>query len=296
MGRPVLVVMAAGMSTRFGTPKQLTPVDGLGRCLPDYACFDAALAGFGAVVFVLRAELEAEFRRTVGARAARRMEVRYALQSLGALPEGFAPPPGRVKPWGTAHAVLCAAEAIAGRPFAVVNADDFYGRVPYAAIYDFLARDGGPNVHAMAGYRLDATLSPGGGVSRGICEVDGDGLLRAIREVKGIARRPDGAIASGRGEALRGDEVVSMNLWGFGEGFCGHLAERFGAFLRGGLSADPFGAEWHLPAAVGAMVAEGSARVRVLPARAAWHGMTFADDLPRLRGAIAALQGDYKEK
>lgn len=296
MSQSVLVVMAAGMSRRFGELKQLTPVDGCGRCLPEYACIDGALAGFESVVFVLREEIRARFHQSVGRRVARLMDVRYAIQGPEGLPAAILAQ-GRTKPPGTAHALLCAQEAVGDRPFAAVNADDFYGRPAYAAAARFLEREGGPGLHALVGYRLADTLSGEGGVSRGLCTADENGYLLSIRELRDARRAPDGGLvatdAGGGRVFLPEDAVASMNLWAFSPGFFPALQEGFARFVREDLPADPKGAEFALPDAVGAAMRQGLARVRVLPSGSKWMGITHPGDLPRLRAAMEALQADY---
>jgi hypothetical protein len=281
---PTLLVLAAGMGSRYGGLKQLDPVGPGGETILDYAVFDAVRAGFGRVVFVIRRDFEKEFREKIGARYAGRVAVEYVFQSRDALPGGAVPPAGREKPWGTGHAVWCARGAIAG-PFAVVGADDFFGAEAFRRLAEFLARPagpaGGPHRFAMVGYRLDRTLSEHGTVSRGICRVGPAGKLMAIEERHGI----DGAALAAGG--LRGDETVSMNCFGFTPAIFSALEAQLGEFLAA-RGADPK-SEFYLPAAVSTMIAQGAATVDVLPTGDSWFGVTNRADKPRVEAALAAL-------
>jgi NDP-sugar pyrophosphorylase family protein len=290
---PTLLVLAAGMGSRYGGLKQIDPVGPSGETILDYAVFDAARAGFGRVVFVIRRDFEAVFRAQVGARYAGRIGVDYVFQALDALPGGAVPPAGREKPWGTGHAVWCARDAIAG-PFAVVGADDFFGAEAFRQLAGFLSRPagpaGGPHRFAMVGYRLDRTLSEHGTVSRGICRVGPGGRLESIEERTGI----DGTALAAAG--LRGDETVSMNCFGFTPAIFPALDAQMRAFLaaRGGEPKS----EFYLPAAVSAMIAQGAATVEVLPTGDSWFGVTNRADKPRVEAALAALvaAGVYPRK
>jgi hypothetical protein len=289
-----LVVMAAGLATRFGGPKQLAPVGPAGEALLDYDVFDAARAGCRRVVFVTRAELMDAFRAHARDVLGDAVEVTLVEQRLDDLPGGAAPPPGRKKQWGTGHAVLAARGVVTG-PFAVCNADDRYGPGAFALLAAHLRAERGasPPVHALAGYRLDATLSPHGGVARGVAVTDAGGLLRRLEEVRDV-RREGGGIAgtgaAGAPLAFAGDEVASMNLWGFSDTVLPALAEQFVEFLDAA-GGDP-GAEFLLSTALNAQVAAGRARLRVLTAPDRWFGMTFAADVPAVRGTLAALVRD----
>ena len=290
--KPVLVAMAAGAGSRFGGPKQLTPVDSEGRCLVEYACADARNAGFETVVFIIREEHEAEFEKGISRRVREDlgMKVRYAYQKLDDLPDGFTVPEGRVKPWGTTHAVLCASDAADGAPVLIINADDYYGSEPYALMYKFLSEESRADLHAMAGYRIGDTLSESGGVTRGIC-VAKNGELAGIVETQGIVRREDGFVAAleGEGDVLPEDAVASMNMWAFGADFLKKMQGEFDAFLRDTVPGNPLKGECLLPDVVGNMVKAGKARVRVLPVSAQWYGMTYAQDLPLLEKALARM-------
>ena len=289
MSSLTLVVLAAGMGSRYGGLKQLDPVGPGGETVLDYAVFDALRAGFARVVFVIRRDFEEVFRERIGSRYAGRAEVDYVFQSLDALPAGFTPPPGREKPWGTGHAVWCAAGALRGN-FAVINADDFYGADSFAQLARFLGAARGPEF-AMVGFRLANTLSEHGTVSRGVTASGPDGDLRSIVEHTGIAAGEVGA-----GRRYSGEEIVSMNCWGFTPDLLPGLDAEFRGFLAA-RGAEPK-AEFYLPAAVSALIGRGGARVRVLPTSATWFGVTYREDKPRVQAAVAALvySGAYPER
>lgn len=284
-----LLVLAAGMGSRYGGLKQIDPVGPSGELLLDYAVFDAARAGFERVVFVIRREFEAEFRGKIGARYSGTMAVDYAIQSIDDLPAGFAPSSDREKPWGTGHAVWCARGAVREN-FAVINADDFYGADALAQLAIFLAATKRTEF-AMAAYRLADTLSEHGAVSRGICGEGPEGTLRAITEQTGIV-----AAEVGPGRKFSGAETVSMNCWGFTPAVFPLLERYLGEFLlaRGGEAK----AEFYLPAAVSAMIARGDASVRLLPTTASWFGVTYREDRPQVQAALTELvrRGDYPAK
>ncbi len=275
-----LVVLAAGMGSRYGGLKQIDPVGPSGETVLDYAVFDALRAGFTRVVFVIRRDFEALFREKVGGRYAGRVAVDYVYQSLDALPTGVHVPEGREKPWGTGHAVWCAREAITGN-FAVINADDFYGADSFAQLATFLTgRKGGE--FAMVGFRLAKTLSEHGVVSRGITTAGTDGRLQSIVEQVGIAADEVGARRK-----FSGDEIVSMNCWGFTPAMFPGLDAQFQEFLA--TRGSELKAEFYLPAAVSALIGRGGATVQVLPTESTWFGVTYRDDKPRVQAAIAAL-------
>ena len=291
MSNPALVIMAAGMGSRFGGPKQIIPVDEEGQIIIDYSLYDAYRAGFRKVVFVIKKEMEADFRERIGDRIAPFFDVRYVYQTLDALPEGYSVPEGRKKPWGTAHAVACTRNEIS-EPFAVVNADDYYGASAFEEIYRFLAEDRGENEHAMVGYQLRNTVTEHGQVARGICQIR-DGYLTDVVERVHIEKRGDDAAYiddDGREIPLPGDTIVSMNLWGFRPRFMDELWARFPAFLDKALAENPTKAEYFLPTVANAQIHEGIGTVRVLTTDSVWHGMTYAADLDEVRAAIAALR------
>jgi NDP-sugar pyrophosphorylase family protein len=281
-----LVVLAAGMGSRYGGLKQIDPMGPSGETVLDYTVHDAARAGFGRVLFIIRRDFADAFRASVGERFAGRVQVDYAFQELNDLPEGGVLPVGRVKPWGTGHALWCARAALHG-PFAVVNADDFYGAHSLAALAAFLrAQSGGVAhgvpVYAMVGFPLGNTLSEHGAVSRGVCTVAADGALRDIEEHTGIL-----AAEVGAGRRYDPATPVSMNCWGFTPEFLPQLDAGWRGFFaaRGGEEK----AEFYLPAAVNALVQAGAARVRVLPTADHWFGVTYREDKPRVQAALAEL-------
>jgi len=284
---PTLVVLAAGMGSRYGGLKQLDPVGPRGEIILDYSVRDALAAGFGKVVFVIRREMAELFREAVGARYEEIVEVAYAFQELEPLPGGRVSPPGRNKPWGTGQAVLSAASVVR-EPFAVINADDYYGPSGFQALSGFLS-DKTEGHYAMVGYRLDRTLSENGTVSRGICSVDGEGKLLEITERTSIARRADRVIEAEGNPllALTGEEPVSMNFWGFTPDLFAKLERLFQEFLeeRG---EDPK-AEFYLPAAVSSLIATGEVMVTMLGTPDAWYGLTYPEDKPTVVEALASL-------
>ena len=297
MQKPTLVVMAAGMGSRFGGLKQLMPVDDQGHPIIDFSMYDARRAGFENVVFIIKHAIEQQFRETIGRRMERIFAVNYVFQEPDVLPEGYAVPAEREKPWGTGHAVACCRGTVKG-PFAVINADDFYGAGAFRAIYDFLAAEHSTSEHAMVGYRLRNTVTDHGAVARGICTVK-DGLLVDVTERTKIEKRGAGAafIEDGREYPLTGDEIVSMNFWGFSPSMLDELWARFPAFLDRQMPADPIKSEYYLPAVANAVVQEGLGRVRVLECGEVWHGVTYREDLQSVKDAVAALKqaGVYPE-
>lgn len=285
---PSLVVLAAGMGSRYGGLKQLDPVGPSGEIILDYSVRDALAAGFAKVVFVIRREMAEIFHEAVGARYEATTEIGYAFQELDQLPGGWFAPPGRTKPWGTGHAVL-ATRPLIGDPFAVINADDYYGPSGFGSLARFLVGTS-PGHHAMIGYRLDGTLSENGPVSRGICSVDDSGHLVEIKEMTAIARGEDGVIRveGVPGGTLTGKEPASMNFWGFMPDFFEGLERLFEEFLEE-KGNDPK-AEFYLPAAVGSLIASGEARVSVLPSDDAWLGLTYPGDKSGVVAALAQLR------
>lgn len=287
---PTLLVLAAGMGSRFGGLKQVEPVGPSGETLMDYAIFDALRAGFGCVVFVIRRDFEGAFRDTVGRKVEGRVAVDYAYQALDDLPPNAPRPADRVKPWGTAHAVRAARNAVT-TPFAAINADDFYGRDSFARLGDYLRSDPHPVAGrlplAMVGYRLNQTLSEHGAVSRGVCQVSGSGLLQSVTEMTHLSPVPGGVEncpATGAPVRLTGLEPVSMNCWGFVPGLFPILEERFVAWLAA--HADDPKAEWSIPTVVNELVQDRRADVRVLPTDSSWFGVTYREDRPRVSDAI----------
>lgn len=293
MKEPILVVMAAGMGSRFGGLKQITPVDDQGHIIMDFSLYDARRAGFRKVVFIIKEAIAETFRKNIGDRMEPFFDVRYAYQELDRLPEGFTVPEGRVKPWGTAHAIACAASVIDG-PFAVINADDFYGRTSFQAIYDFLVSEAAPDRQAMVGYRLKNTVTENGYVARGCCQVR-DGLLVDITERTHIEQRPDGIVYTEDGEnfhPIDGDTLVSMNLWGFHREMMNQFTGRFAAFLEENLPRNPLRCEYYLPSVANAQIQEGLGTIRVLPTTECWHGVTYREDLQSVWDAVARMKAE----
>ncbi|HOT93239.1 MAG TPA: sugar phosphate nucleotidyltransferase [Anaerolineae bacterium] len=298
---PTLIVMAAGLGSRYGGIKQIEPVGPHGATLLDYAVYDALRAGFGKVVFVINTAIETPFRERFGTTIARHCEVAYVIQRLTDVPAGFAVPPERKKPWGTGQAVLSCKDAVTG-PFAVINADDFYGRAAFETLASHLTHaEDRDDIYdyCMVGYTLENTITEYGHVSRGICEVDDAGYLVHIREHTHIERRGADIAYTEDGATwipLPNHAIVSMNIWGFTPGLFAELERRFPIFLRENAPRLEK-AEFFLPDIVGDLVQEGKARVKVLTSDAQWFGVTYKEDRPRVQQAIRALiaQGIYPE-
>ena len=304
MKKPVLVVMAAGMGSRYGGLKQLDPVGSHGQLIIDYSIYDARRAGFETVIFVIKPEIEESFRAGIGDRLARAMEVKYVYQDLNDLPEGYRPPEGRVKPWGTCHAVLAARQAVEG-PFAVINSDDYYGPEAFREMYAYLCThpDGEDCYeYAMVGYLLGNTVTENGYVARGICREDDRHYLQTVTERTRIEKDGANARFTEDGGAtwghLPGDTIVSMNLWGFTPSFLKEAERRFPAFLDRTLKEDPLKGEYFLPSVVGDLIGEGKARVKVLRSHDRWYGVTYQQDKPTVVSAIAGMTraGLYPEE
>lgn len=296
MSGPALVVLAAGMGSRYGGLKQMDAVGPGGEAIVDYSIYDALRAGFRRVVFVVRKEIEAEFRQKVGARFEHVVDVGYVLQDLAQLPHGFHLPVGRTKPWGTTHAVLAAEGAVDG-PFAVINADDFYGAESYRLLTEHLRS--ATKEHALVGYVLRNTLSEYGAVARGVCEVDAAGLLRGVTEMtqlEHVGAHVRNTQADGRVAELTGDELVSMNLWGFRAEIFPLLREQFAVFLAE--HGTELKAECYLPATVHTLIVAGKAAVRVLPTPERWFGVTYQEDRPEVVASVRRLieAGKYPER
>ena len=302
MTDPALVVMAAGIGSRYGGLKQIEPVGPHGEIVVDYSVYDALRAGFSRIAFLIRQDMQAAFREKIGRAVERRADTTYVFQELDRLPAGFAVPAGRSKPWGTGHAVLSCKDAIRA-PFAVINADDFYGEAAFQALAQFLRkaqdRDGMYD-YGMVGYALRNTLSEHGHVARGVCEVAPDGFLIDVRERLHIESRPEGIQYTENGTdwaALSPDSTVSMNTWGFTPSVFAELEARFPCFLQANRHRLA-SAEFFLPDVVGDLVQEGRTRVKVLPTEDKWWGVTYQEDRPMLQAAIRALirKGAYPEK
>lgn len=295
MNKPVLVIMAAGMGSRYGGLKQIDPVDDFGHIIMDFSIYDAKMAGFEKVVFIIKEENLEVFKETIGNRVEGKMEVSYAFQKLDNLPEGFAVPEGRVKPWGTGHAVLSAIDQIDG-PFAVINADDYYGRHAFEAIYNFLSttEDDDKYRYTMVGYALENTLTENGHVARGVCVTDENQYLTGITERTHIAKRGDGAAyTEDDGETwveLPMDATVSMNMWGFSQSFLKELQAGFPVFLTEALKTNPMKGEYFLPTAVNNLIAEDRATVTVLKSMDKWYGVTYKEDKAVVVDAIRKME------
>ena len=295
MNKPVLVIMAAGMGSRYGGLKQIDPVDEQGHIIMDFSIFDAKRAGFEKVVFIIKKENEADFKEAIGKRIENVMEVEYVFQDINNIPEGYEVPEGRVKPWGTAHAVLSAIDVIDG-PFAVINADDYYGRDAFQKIYDFLSthEDDEKYRYTMVGYQLWNTLTENGHVSRGVCETNAEGELVRVTERTRIEKKGDGAAYTEDGGEtwvnLPVDSVVSMNMWGFTKSFLYETKEGFKAMLDEGLKNNPMKCEYYLPTVVSNLLAAEKATVSVLTSADKWYGVTYKEDKPVVVAAIKNLK------
>ena len=300
MSDPVLVIMAAGMGSRYGGLKQIDPVGVCGEKIIDFSLFDARRAGFRKALFIIKEELLPDFQEAVFQKASRYMEIQWVFQKLTDVPEGVTVPEGRVKPWGTGHAALTAARVLGDAPYAVINADDFYGREAFEKIYRFLknARDGAKLDFAMVGYYLRNTVTENGYVSRGVCQIE-NGLLQSITERTHIEKRDQGiAFTEDNGATwtpLAQDAVVSMNLWGFTPGFTAALEKDFLRFFQEDVPKNPEKAEFFLPFVVNDLLARNKAQVTVLSSADKWYGVTYKEDKETVMGAIRAMteRGEY---
>ena len=308
---PVLIIMAAGMGSRYGGLKQIDPVSSEGEIILDFSLYDAVMAGFKKVIFVIKEEIEKDFKALIEGHASKYIDVEYVYQKTDDLPCGFSVPEGRTKPWGTCHAVLACREKIHG-PFAVINSDDYYGAGAFQTMYDCLCgledKDGVYD-YAMVNYRIENTLTENGYVSRGVCEGDGKGYLKEINERTKIMakggdivyveeiKEEDGSTAEKEVKVARGTPV-SMNFWGFTESFMRELEKRFPDFLEKAVSEDPLKSEYYLPFAVEELLKEGKARVRMLESGDKWYGVTYKEDKEDVVNALRSLKdkGFYPEK
>lgn len=295
MKEPALVIMAAGMGSRYGGLKQMDPVDREGHVIIDFSMYDAIRAGFKKIVFIIKREMEQDFRTLIGRHVEGKAEVFYVFQDINDLPAGFSSPKDRVKPWGTGHAILSIRKVVDG-PFAVINADDYYGPAAFQKIYTFLTthEDDALYRYAMVGFLLKNTLSENGHVARGICEVDENGLLTDINERTHIEKRDNGAAyTEDDGKTftfLSGDCTVSMNLWGFTNSILQALEAGFPAFLEQALRENPLKAEYFLPSVVNTLLQEGKATVKVLTSADRWYGVTYQEDKAVVVAAIQAFK------
>ena len=298
MKQPVLVVMAAGMGSRYGGLKQIDPVDQEGHIIMDFSVYDAVKAGFKKVIFIIKKENEADFKAAIGDRLSKHLDVTYVFQNLKNLPEGYEVPEGRVKPWGTGHAVLSCIDEIDG-PFAVINADDYYGANAFRMAYDFLTQnqdEDGIYRYMMVGYKLENTLTENGHVARGVCVTDEKGHLQKIHERTHIERH-EGSVAYTEDEgktwtALPQDSTVSMNMWGFSESILKELKARFPKFLEENLPVNPMKCEYFLPFVVDELLGENKATVKVLKSMDKWYGVTYKEDKPVVVAAIQRMKDE----
>ena len=299
--KPVLVVLAAGMGSRYGGLKQIDPVGSHGEAILDYSIYDAYEAGFRTAVILIKEAIREDFMSTVGVRLAKSpMEIRYAYQELHKLPAGYTVPEGRVKPFGTGHAVICSGEQVGDAPFAVINADDYYGKAAFKTIFNFLSTSTDPYGYCMVGYRLDKTVTDNGSVARGICATDDQGYLTGITEQTRIEKYDGGIHYTEDGETwvdLAPDTTVSMNLMGFQPSFLQEAKSRFPAFLDKALAENPMKGEYFLPSIVQQLLTEGKATMKMLTSPDQWYGVTYAADKPVVVAALADMtrQGLYPD-
>ncbi|MCR4686133.1 MAG: nucleotidyltransferase [Lachnospiraceae bacterium] len=303
MENPVLVIMAAGMGSRYGGLKQIDPVDKEGNKIIDFSIYDAYRAGFKKVIFIIKKENEELFKEVIGNAVSNKMEVEYAFQDLNDVPEGFVIPEGRVKPWGTAHAIYCARNIING-PFAVINSDDYYGVDAFQVMYDFLTTHEDDEKHrfAMVGYKLENTLTENGYVSRGCCNTDEKGRLSDVIERTHIIKTEDGAAFSEDDGVtytpIPVDTLVSMNFWGFSKGIMAELKESLDYFFENTVAGNPMKSECYIPLEVGRLLKENKATVEILTSNDKWFGVTYKEDKPFVEASIQALKdkGVYPDK
>ena len=298
MQEPTLVILAAGMGSRFGGLKQITAVDDHGHAIIDFSLYDAYRAGFRKVVFIIKHEIEEDFKNRVGRRMEKYFDVKYVYKQLDVLPAGYAVPEGRVKPWGTGHAVMCSACVVDG-PFADINADDFYGPSAYTTLFDYLKEDRADNEHAMVAYELRKTVTENGSVARGICSVE-NGYLTDVVERTRIEKRGEDAAFTEDGVnfvPVSGSVPVSMNFWGFGKSMLRELQNRFPAWLDENLPKNPLKCEYFLPFVANSIIKEGMGSIRILNCRETWHGITYKEDMDSVVNYLAELrrQGVYPE-
>ena len=301
MKKPVLVVMAAGMGSRYGGLKQIDPVGPNGEIIIDYSLYDAKQAGFETVIFIIKKEIEKDFKESVGDRVSKFINVKYAYQDISDLPEGFAVPEERKKPWGTAHAVLAARDLI-DSPFVAINADDFYGRDAFKVIYDYLSAEhpSQPYPFCMVAYKLANTLTENGYVSRGVCETNEAGYLTKVTEHTKIEKAGEDAesFMEDKSVMLCGCTPVSMNMWGFTQDFVKEAWEGFPEFLIANLAVNPEKCEYFLPSVVTKLIESDKATVKVLTSSDKWYGVTYKEDKPMVQQAMAEMHtnGTYPAK
>ena len=292
MKKPVLVIMAAGMGSRYGGLKQMDPVGPDGELILDYSLFDAKRAGFERAVIIIKKENEQDFRDVLGDRVSKHMQIDYAYQALDNIPEGCSIPEGRVKPWGTGHAVLCAAEKVDGAPFCAINADDYYGREAFQLCYDHLANLKSESDLCMVGYLIKNTLSETGSVARGVCTLDENSCLTDLKERTHIISSVDGPLFTEDGKnytLLSPETIVSMNMWGFSASMMQHLKDGFPAFFEQQVPSNPLKAEYFLPSVVDAQLSCGAATARVYTTPDKWYGVTYREDRADVVAALARM-------
>ena len=297
MNNPKLVILAAGMGSRYGGLKQIDPVDAAGHIIIDYSIYDAMKAGFRDFVFIIKKEIEADFRQVMDEHLkGKDIKVSYVFQELDKLPSGYSVPEGRRKPWGTGHAIACC-DGVVDAPFAVVNADDYYGENAFKEIYQFLkdTENDEKSHYCMVGYRVKNTVTDKGAVTRGVCMAEG-GYLSNVTETYGIETDGESIFYTDNGEkkTLDPDTIVSMNLWGFGQDFVTECKSRLSAFLDEGLRTNPEKCEFYIPTVVASLINEGRADVRVLETGDRWHGVTYKEDKPDVVAAFKRLIAEGK--
>lgn len=293
-GNPHLVVLAAGMGSRYGGLKQIDAIDKEGHIIIDFSIYDAVRAGFRDITFIIKKEIEADFREVMDKHlAGKDVRVSYVYQEIDKLPSGFEVPKGRVKPWGTAHAIACC-RGIVNAPFAVINADDYYGANAFSEIYEFLknTKNDGKSHYAMVGYKVKNTVTEEGTVSRGVCTVDKRGMLTDVTERTkvGVDGEDIYYIEGDKRYSLDPESVVSMNLWGFDSDFIENCNDRFSKFLSANLEINPEKCEFYMPSVVSEMLNEGLCDVRVFSNKDKWYGVTYKEDKPKVVEAIASLK------
>lgn len=296
MKKPKLVVMAAGLGSRFGGLKQMEPITDENEIILDFACYDAVKAGFEDIIFVIKPEMEELFKERVLAPMEKHVNTSYVFQSMEQLPEGYFVPEGRNKPWGTCHAVMAAGDLIDG-PFAVINSDDYYGKDAFKKVYNFMVANNDESTFCMAGYRVENALSGHGAVTRGICETE-NGYVAQIEETRGIECGEDRKIIDAESHEIADGTIVSMNFWGFTEKMMAEMVSGFPAFLNNDVVDDPMNAEYLLPVEVGRLLDEGKCRVRVLETADKWYGVTYKEDKEIVTEAFREMKakGRYPQK
>ena len=295
MKKTKLVVMAAGLGSRYGGLKQMEPITDENEIILDFACYDAVKAGFEDIIFVIKPEMEELFKERVLASMAKHVNTSYVFQSMEQLPEGYSVPEGRSRPWGTCHAVMAARDLLDG-PFAVINSDDYYGEDAFKKVYGFMTMNNDENTFCMAGYCVENTLSDQGAVTRGICKTE-NGYVAKIDETRGIERGKDRRIIDAEGHEIVEGTIVSMNFWGFTEKMMDEMIAGFPAFLDNAVADDPMKAEYLLPVEVGKLLGEGKYRVRVLETADKWYGVTYKEDKEIVTEAFKKMaSGKYPQK